>query len=52
MEWAGHIARMGKKRENLQGLLGKPEGWRPLERRRRRWKYNIKEMLRKENTRE
>jgi hypothetical protein len=42
MRWAGHVARMGKKR-NVYGLLvGKPEGKRPLGRPRRRWIYNIK----------
>jgi hypothetical protein len=42
MRWAGHVARMGKKR-NVYGLLvGKPEGKRPLGRSRRSWIYNIK----------
>jgi hypothetical protein len=42
MRWAGHVARMGEKR-NLCGLLvGKPEGKRPLGRPRRRWIDNIK----------
>jgi hypothetical protein len=35
MRWAGHVARMGEKR-NVYGLLvGKPEGKRPLGRPRR-----------------
>jgi hypothetical protein len=34
MRWAGHVARMGE--ESVQGLLGKPEGKRPLRRPRRR----------------
>jgi hypothetical protein len=40
--WAGHVARMGEKR-NVYGLLvGKPRGKRPLGRPRRRWIDNIK----------
>jgi hypothetical protein len=34
--WAGHVARMGKKRNAYRVLMGKSEGKRPLERRRRR----------------
>jgi hypothetical protein len=42
MRWAGHVARMGEKR-NVYGLLiGKPEGKRPLGRPRCRWIDNIK----------
>jgi hypothetical protein len=42
MGWAGHVARMGEKR-NVYRLLGrKPEGKRPLERPRCRWIDNIK----------
>jgi hypothetical protein len=42
MMWAGHVARMGEKR-NVYGLLvGKPERKRPLGRPRRRWIDNIK----------
>jgi hypothetical protein len=42
MRWAGHVARMGEKR-NVYGLLViKPEGKRPLGRPRRRWIDNIK----------
>jgi len=33
---------MGKKRGVYRVLVGKPEGKRPLERARRRWKDNIK----------
>jgi hypothetical protein len=41
MTWAGHVARMGEKR-NVYGLLvGKPEGKRPLGRPRCRWIDNI-----------
>ena len=42
MRWAGHVARMGEGREVYRVLVGKPEGRRPLERPRRRWKENIK----------
>jgi hypothetical protein len=42
MRWAGHVPRMGERR-NVYGLLvGKPEGKRPLRRPRRRWIDNIK----------
>jgi hypothetical protein len=41
MRWAGHVARMGEGR-CVQGLVGRPEGKRPLRRPRRRWEYNIK----------
>jgi hypothetical protein len=30
MIWAGHVARMGKKRNAYKMLVGKPEGKRPL----------------------
>jgi hypothetical protein len=30
MRWAGHIARMGEKRNAYRLLVGKPEGKRPL----------------------
>jgi hypothetical protein len=33
---------MGEKRNVYRLLVGKPEGKRPLGRRRRRWIYNIK----------
>jgi hypothetical protein len=42
MRWAGHLARMGKKRNVYRLLVGKPEGNRPLERPRCRWVDNIK----------
>jgi hypothetical protein len=42
MRWAGHVARMGEKRNVYRLLVGKPEGKRPLERPRRRWIDNIK----------
>jgi hypothetical protein len=42
MRWAGHVARMGAKRNAYRILVGKPEGRRPLGRLRRRWVDNIK----------
>jgi hypothetical protein len=41
MRWAGHIARKGEKNV-CRILVGKPEGKRPLGRRRRRWVDSIK----------
>jgi hypothetical protein len=41
MRWAGHVARMGEKRNAYRLLVGKPEGTRPLGRPRRRWVDNI-----------
>jgi hypothetical protein len=35
MRWAGHVARMGEGRNVHRVLVGKPEGKRPLGRRRR-----------------
>jgi hypothetical protein len=46
MRWAGHVARMGEKRNSYRILVGKPEGKRPLGRPRRRWVDNIKIGLR------
>jgi hypothetical protein len=42
MRWAGHVARMGEKRNACRLLMAKPEGERPLGRPRRRWVDNIK----------
>jgi hypothetical protein len=42
MRWAGHVARMGEKRNVYRLLVGKPEGKRPVGRPRRRWIDNIK----------
>jgi hypothetical protein len=42
MRWAGHLARMGEKRNMYRLLVGKSEGKRPLGRPRRRWMDNIK----------
>jgi hypothetical protein len=46
MRLAGHVARMGEKRNAYRLLVGKPEGKRPLGRPRRRWVDNIKMDLR------
>ena len=43
MRWAGHVARMGER--SIQGLVGKPEGKRPLGRHRHRWEDIIKMYL-------
>ena len=40
--WAGHIAHMEDRGDIYRVLAGKPEGMRPLERPRHRWKDNIK----------
>jgi hypothetical protein len=42
MRLAGHVARMGEKRNVYRILVGKPEGNRPLGRPRRKWIDNIK----------
>jgi hypothetical protein len=42
MRWAGHVARMGEKRNAYRLLVGKSEGMRPLGRPRRRWLDNIR----------
>jgi hypothetical protein len=46
MRWAGHVARMGEKRNLYNVLIGKPEGKRPLGRRRRRCEDGIRMDLR------
>jgi hypothetical protein len=42
MRWVGYVALMGERRGVYRVLVGKPEGKRPLGRRRRRWEDNIK----------
>jgi hypothetical protein len=42
MRWAGHVARMGERRNVYRLLVGKSEGKRPLGRPRRRRMDNIK----------
>jgi hypothetical protein len=46
MRWAGHVARIGEKRNAYGILVGKPEGKRSLGRPRRSWVGNIKMDLR------
>jgi hypothetical protein len=41
MRWAGHIGRMGEKKNAYRILVGKPEGKRPLGRPRRRWRIRL-----------
>jgi hypothetical protein len=45
MRWAGHVARIRKKRNAYRILVGKPEGKRSLRTSRRRWADNIKWIL-------
>jgi hypothetical protein len=42
MRWAGHVARMGEKRNVYRLLVGKPEGKRLLGRPRHMWVDNIR----------
>jgi hypothetical protein len=42
IRWAGHVARLGDKKNAYRLLVGKPEGRRPLGRLRRRWLENIR----------
>jgi hypothetical protein len=42
VRWAGHVARMRKKRSTCRLLVRKPERRRPLRRPRRRWLDNIR----------
>jgi len=35
IRWAGHVAHMGERKPAYRVLVGKPEGKRPLERKRR-----------------
>jgi hypothetical protein len=46
MTWAGHVARMGEKRNVYRLLVGKPEGKRPIGRPRCRWVESIRMDLR------
>ena len=46
LRWAGHVAHMEQSRNAYRVLVGKPEGKRPLGRRRPRWEDNIKMELR------
>jgi hypothetical protein len=42
MRWAGHVARMGEKRDAYMILVGRREGRRALGRPRHTWEDNIK----------
>jgi hypothetical protein len=42
MRWVGHVVQMGEERGVYRILVGKPEGKRPLGRRRHRWEDNIR----------
>jgi hypothetical protein len=42
MRWVEREARMGQERKVYKTLVGKPEGKRPLGRRRRRWEDSIR----------
>jgi hypothetical protein len=42
MRWAGHVARIGEKRNAYRLFVRKPDRKRPLGRPRRRWRDNIK----------
>jgi hypothetical protein len=46
MRWAGHVPRMGEKRNVYRILVGEPEGKGPLGRPRCMWVNNIKMDLR------
>jgi hypothetical protein len=46
VKWAGHVARIGERRNACRILVGKPERKRPLGRPRRRWVDSIKIDLR------
>jgi hypothetical protein len=47
MNWTGHVARIGAKRNACRILVRKPEGKGPQGRSRRRWENKIKMHLRK-----
>jgi hypothetical protein len=49
MRWAGHVARMGKKRNAYGIFVRQPEGKRPLERPRRSRRTELKWILEKQN---
>jgi hypothetical protein len=46
MRWVRHVADIGEMRNRYKILVGKPEGKRPLGRRRHRWEDNIRMDLR------
>jgi hypothetical protein len=42
MRWAGHVARIGEKKNTYRIFVGNSEGKRPLGRLRHRWVDNIR----------
>jgi hypothetical protein len=46
MRWAGHVKRMGDRRDACRILMRRPDGKRPLGTRRHRWEPNTKIGLR------
>jgi hypothetical protein len=48
MRWAGHVARMGERRNAFRILVRKPEVKRPLRRPRCSWEVNINMDLRRD----
>jgi len=48
MDWVGHVARLGERRD-IYRVLMKPEGKRPFGRPRHRWEDNSKMIFRKWN---
>ena len=42
IKWSGHVSRMGDRRGAYRVSVGRPEGRRPIERRKARWEDNIK----------
>jgi hypothetical protein len=42
MRLAGHVTRVGDKKDAFRGLVGRPEGGRQVGRTRHRWEDNIK----------
>jgi len=49
MRWAGHVALMGRMRNPYKMLVGIRARKRPLETRRRKLEYNIKNYLKEQN---
>jgi len=47
MRWAGHVARMEKRRGVYRVLVGKPEGKKPLGRPRGGWRIILRWIFRK-----
>jgi hypothetical protein len=41
LRWAGNVAYIEERRDTYWVLVGKPQGWRPFGRPRRRWEDNI-----------